>query len=239
MPYTKKDHETLRKMVCAICWCESGLKASIVVSEAQEAALREYVVSSYSRADPRFPLGLCKSCQFILRDWSSNVENPRPLPVASRYDAVIPITTRSSPQCTCTMCKLGRLNGLEWKKFSFSKKQQKHPPILKTSGERLCATCFSRVYRGSLHSADVCRSSRVAVENISSGVSSSILEKVVHDHVKTTVTESGDTSMEVTSVEGGKPMLITVGKITKEVELPTLTCEEILIIQNEANLSDK
>ena len=50
---------------------------------------------------------------------------------------------------------------------------------------------------------------------------------------------TGDASMEVTSVNGGKPMLVTVGQIPKEVKLPSLTCEEILIIQNEANLSDK
>ena len=188
MPNSKKDHEALRKVICAICWYESGQKASVGVSGAQEAALRDYVVSSYSIADPRFPAGLCKNCSFILRDWISGVENPRALPVASRYDAVIPMTTRSSPQCTFIMCKLGRLNGLEWRRFSISKKQQKHPPIAKNSGERLCATCFSRIYRGSNHSAEACRSSM-------SGVSPAILEKVVHDHPKTTVMATGDASM--------------------------------------------
>ena len=238
MPNIKKGHEEHRKAVCAICWCESGQKASRCVSAAQEAALREFVVSSYSLADPRFPTGLCKSCMFILGDWNSGVENPRPLPVASRYDAVLPILTRSSPECSCTMCKIGRMNGLEWKRFSFSKHQEINPPISKNTGERLCAICFSRIYRGSNHSPEACKSSRVVVENLS-GVQSSTLDKVVHGHLNSSINETGDRTMEITSIVGGQPMQVTVGKIPKVVEVPTLTCDEILTIQYEANLSDK
>ena len=238
MPNVKKDHEACRRMVCAICWCESGQKASRGVSASLEAALKDFVVSSYSRADPRFPTGLCTNCNLILTDWTRGVETPRPLPVASKYEAVIPLTTRSSPHCTCTMCKLASLNGAEWKRFSSSKKQQKVSPISKQSGEKLCGSCFSRIYRGSNHSADVCKSSRTAVENLS-GVSSALLDKLVHQHLKAAEKDSGDTTIEITSVKGGKPMLVTIGQIQKEEEVPTLTCEEVLVIQNEASLSDK
>ena len=51
-------------MVCAVCWGESGKKADRCVSEAEEAALKEFVVSSYSRKDPRFPAGVCQGCHF-------------------------------------------------------------------------------------------------------------------------------------------------------------------------------
>ena len=81
-------------------------------------------------------------------------------------------------------------------------------------------------------------SSRVAVENLSS-VNPQLLENVVHEHLKSAVQGSGDTTLDVSSVNGGKPMQVTLGQIHKEVEVPPLTCEEVITIQSEANLSDK
>ena len=237
MPNKKSDHETCRQMVCAVCWCESGQKASRGVSVTMEAAIKSHLVSSYSRTDPRFPSGLCSGCTAILFEWIKGLENPRPLPVAEKYDAVIPIMTRSSPQCTCSICKLARMNGLEWKRFSVSKKEHdKPPPISKNSGDRLCPTCFSRIYRGSKHSTEACKSSKVAVENLA-GVSPSIIEKIVHHHLSA-ITESGDKTIKINSVVGGKAMLVTVGQVPDHAEIQPLTAEEILIMQTEASLSD-
>ena len=77
MPYIKKDHEACRKLVCALCWGAAGKKASRGVSKAEEAAIKEFVVSSYSKCDPRFPSGLCTDCHFILGTWMRGAESPR------------------------------------------------------------------------------------------------------------------------------------------------------------------
>ena len=71
MPGDKKSHEENLAAVCAICWNESGLKVSRGISDAQEAGIRDLVVSNYSRSDSHFPRGLCSICQSILWEWMS------------------------------------------------------------------------------------------------------------------------------------------------------------------------
>ena len=236
MPRNKKDHDDLRKLVCAVCWGESGYKASRGVSKTEEAAIKEFVVSSYSKADPSFPAGLCSGCHFILRDWSAGVEDPRPLPVAERYQVDIPITTRSTAKCTCNMCHLASLNGGEWMTFVASKKGSKTP--FYKNQDRLCPKCFSRIYRGSKHSAEACKSRTLPVENLS-GVKSQIMQKVVHGHLVAAVAESGDQTIKLTSASGGKAMSVTVGNTPQQHESNPLSPQDILAIQNEANLSDR
>ena len=186
MPYKKKDHEACRKLVCVVCWGSSGKKASRPVSKSEAAALRQFVVSSYSTADPRFPTGLCTDCHFILGTWMRGSDNPRPLPMPPSYQAMLPITTRSLEMCNCKICSLARLNGLDWKNF-VSDMKTAHKPLDKNV-ERLCANCFSRIYPGNHHTEQVCRSVVQAVENISD-VNPAILDKVVHDHLNKAVTE--------------------------------------------------
>ena len=230
----KKDHEACRLVVCAVCWGESGRKAGRAVSEAEEAAIREFVVSSYSKRDPRFPAGICDNCHFILRDWIKGQERPRPLPVAEKFMVDLAMMTRSSLECTCAICKLARMNGLEWKRFSDSKNKRKTPF---NKGDKLCSKCFSRIYPGSNHSAEVCRSKAVAVENLSQ-VSPQVLEQVLHGHLKA-AGASGDQAIKVGSVTGGKPMTVTLGHHPDQPVPNPLSAQDILTIQNEANLSDR
>ena len=235
MPYVKKDHEACRKLVCVVCWGATGKKASRSVSKAEEAALKEFVVSSYSLSDPRLPSGLCTDCHFILGTWMRGTENPRSLPMQESYQALLPINTRSMGECMCKICTMAKMNGLEWRKFVSSLKASKKP--LKKNTDRLCAKCFSRIFVGNRHTAEVCRSSVQIVENLSS-VSSEVLEKVVHNHLNKTVEESGDKTVKLTGVSGGKPSVVTVGPTTKESESGPLSVKEILDMQSEASLSD-
>ena len=232
----KRDHEECRKVVCAVCWGESGKKADRCVSEAEEAALKEFVVSSYSREDPRFPACVCQGCHFALRDWIKGIENPRPLPVAEKYMVDLAMKTRSFNECSCSICKLARMNGLQWKQFSASKRKGK-TPFHKDKGDRLCSKCFSRIYRGSSHSAEMCRSKAVAVDNLAQ-VSPQVLRPVLHGQLKE-VAASGDQVFKVGGPHGGQPLTVTIGHTQAQQGPDPLTSKEVLIIQNEANLSDR
>ena len=235
MPYVKKDHEACRKLVCVVCWGSSGKKASRPVSKSEAAALRQFVVSSYSTADPRFPTGLCTDCHFILGTWMRGSDNPRPLPMPPSYQAMLPITTRSLEMCNCKICSLARLNGLDWKNF-VSDMKTAHKPLNKNV-ERLCAKCFSRIYPGNHHTEQVCRSVVQAVENISD-VNPAILDKVVHDHLNKAVNESGDNTVKIFGKHGGQATTISIGQPKKVSEASPLSVKEVLDIQIEANLSD-
>ena len=69
MPKAKRNHDENLSKVCAICWNESGLKPSRVVSENEETAIQQFILGEYSRSDSKFPRGLCSTCQSILREW--------------------------------------------------------------------------------------------------------------------------------------------------------------------------
>ena len=235
MPYIKKDHEACRKLVCVLCWGAAGKKASRGVSKAEEAAIKEFVVSSYSKSDPRFPSGLCTDCHFILGTWMRGAESPRPLPMPESYQAILLISTRSMGECSCKICYMARLNGQEWRSF-VSSLQASQKPLNKNS-DRLCANCFSRIFPGNHHTAEVCRSRVQVVENLSS-VNPEVLEKVVHSHLTNTVQESGEKTIKLTGVSGGKSSTVTMGPPIKQSEPCPLTTKEILDIQSEANLSD-
>ena len=238
MPYKKKSHEECRKMVCAVCWCESGAKATRGVSEAEVTAIREFVVSSYTKADPRFPSGLCKGCHFILREWSIKKENPRPLPVTNNFQAKMSITTRSTTSCSCTICSLARMNGNTWKTFVSNLTKNK-TPFHKKSGDKLCPKCFSRIYSGSNHNFNACRSKSQALQSLTIAANPRVLEQAVHGHLQAVAGSSGDQTIKITSAKGGKPMSVTIGDSSNLHTPDHLSAEDILAIQDEASLSDR
>ena len=236
MPHSVKDHDSCRALVCALCFCEKGLKADRKVSVTVEAAIKQFHCSSYSLADSRFPTGICKSCRFLIHEWIHGKENAKPLPPLAQPVTDIPPKTRSLNKCTCRICHIAGLNGPAWRKHVMKVKKPK-PKI--TQPSRLCSKCFSPIYRGSNHSENVCKSSRSAVENLSSSVDQNVLESIALETLKSKVNESVDKTVNITSVNGGRATKVTVGTSDK-IRTPTnLSAEDVIAIQNEASLSDR
>ena len=239
---SKRSHYDNCLLVCAICYNESGKKCVRKVSAAEELAIKQHVCTGYSRDDPAFPWGICRNCSFILSDWITDKTNPRPLPVSDDYDSRIPRNTRSLTTCSCRICHLARLNGSQWKAFvkKCKKKNKEGSSFCKDSGVRLCSNCFSRIYRGSNHSEANCKSKRTKLENLENTVDSDALEKLAKNTIEKVINESGDKTCYLKSVKGGRyPASINVGKATIATEEPSFSLDDVLVLQSEANLSDR
>ena len=133
MPYTPLTHEQLREKVCAVCYGRSGSKATKLVNEKLESVIKSLVFEDYSRVDEKFPSGLCLICFFTLRDHVSGQNTkhkagaPRMLliPDTEEYETQVRRATRASSdkQCQCRICAIGRMNGLEWRRFAIQCKK--------------------------------------------------------------------------------------------------------------------
>ena len=239
---SKRSHQENCLQVCAICYNESGKKCDRRVSAAEEAAIQQFVCTGYSCGDPNFPWGICRNCCFILSDWISEKANPRPLPVCDDYDSQIPRNTRSLTSCTCRICRLAKLNGLQWKAFvkRCKKKDTSKTSFSRGSGVKLCSNCFSRIYRGSNHSLTNCQSKRFKIDNLENEAGLDTLEKVARNTIENLASNSGDNSCFFKSVNGGRPAQVTLGKPKGNREQqPVLGLDDILVLQSEANLSDR
>ena len=236
MPNTKRNHESCRELVCAVCYCSSGLKADRLVSVNVEAAIKQFHTPTYSVSDSKFPSGICKTCSSKIYDWINGKENARPLPSLPELVTRITPITRTSSECSCKICHLARLNGPSWRKYVLGIKKQKNPETM-----RLCSNCYSPIYRGSNHGKNTCKSSRVAFNNLTENVNKSVLEKVGLHAVKAKVNESGENTVEINSITGGRPTKVTVGAPNgdKDGTVQQLTVKDVSIIQNEASLSDR
>ena len=142
-------HEKFRAMVCCMCFCERGKKASRTITEDLESKLKEHF-PSYTSSDSAYATGLCETCRRVLT--SQNTANPKKLVLlgnAVHQPVELKRMTRrqSEEVCSCEICSIGKMNGLEWRmkvKCSNDLKQY-------------CPKCFSEIYRGSNHSAEACR----------------------------------------------------------------------------------
>ena len=167
MPAKKRTHDENLDIVCAVCTNTRGQKCSRKVSPAEEAAIKENVLETYSRSDPRFPHGICEGCHLDLSQRISGLppgQEYRTLHLVDNYDAELPVTTRSmaDQSCLCKWCERARLNGLAWKRFMESCKKKK----TKRKPERLCSICFHAIYKGSGHTQQACKSCVTALKNI-------------------------------------------------------------------------
>ena len=241
---SKRSHNDNCLLICAICYNESGKKADRKVSAAEELAIKQHVCSGYSRNDPSFPWGTCMNCRLILSDWITDKANPRPLPVADDFDSRIPRNTRSLTSCTCRICNLARLNGSQWKAFvkKCRKKDKSESSFSKGSGVRLCSNCFSRIYRGSNHSETNCNSKRAKIDNLENVVGDDALEKLARSTIEnvTVTNECGNKTCSLKSVKGGRyPASFNVAKATTATEDSAFSLDDVLVLQSEANLSDR
>ena len=216
----------------------------------QEALIKEFVFSEYNRLDPQYPSGLCLTCYFTLSDHKKKKESPSSnktpraflLPDPETYEVELRRETRSScdSSCQCKICKLGRLNGVQWKTFFEACKGRKELQSTGAKYQRLCKDCLAPIYRGSNHSDINCKSKRQTLANISQAVfnSNSSLDLVSSKYIKSRVEEFGSQIVGIRSHTGGHPVTINVGK-QDESRISTITIEQARLIQVEADLSDR
>ena len=246
MPTTQSSHEQLREKVCAVCYCRSGSKATKMVTERLEVVIKNLVFSEYSRTDEKFPSGLCLTCLFTLNDQvkgeNTKHKNKEPrqllLPDPEVYETEIRRLTRSTSEaiCQCMICEVGRLNGLEWRRFAAKFKSK---PSAVVMYEHLCKHCFAPIYRGSTHTEISCRSRREALYNATLAISNSNTSSdlLASQTLRSMVSDSGSSSVKVRAHTGGHPLSLTVGK---SGEGPVqMSVNQAKTIQLEANLSDK
>ena len=171
------NHEECRKLICAVCLSESGQKANRTVSETVVKLIQDYVSKGYDPKDPRFATGICEKCHHKLQKKPKQPEDRViNLHVSSRFGADLPIQTRgkvNTTSCNCTICERARMNGGKWNKFL--KESKKMDSIVLKKDEKLCPHCFSKIYRGSLHTEAVCKSKDTLVDNLSQNVDPKIL----------------------------------------------------------------
>ena len=244
------SHEQCRLKGCAICYCSSGKKAAKAVTVVQEALIKEFVFSEYNRLDPQYPSGLCLTCYFTLSDHKKKKESPSSnktpraflLPDPETYEVELRRETRSScdSSCQCKICKLGRLNGVQWKTFFEACKGRKELQSTGAKYQRLCKDCLAPIYRGSNHSDINCKSKRQTLANISQAVvnSNSSLDLVSSKYIKSRVEEFGSQIVGIRSHTGGHPVTINVGK-KDESTISSITIEQAIINQVKTDLSER
>ena len=160
-------HEECRLVICAVCLSESGQKCTRTVSDSEVGLIKEYISDSYNTTDPRFATGICEKCHRKLGHLAKKSEDQEStLMVSSQFCVTLPVQTRSFTVCQCTICTRARIYGGAWNKFRKDFKSGKD--LIKLGkGDKLCPKCFSKIYRGSNHSQEACRSKETLAENLS------------------------------------------------------------------------
>ena len=133
-----KTHDECRQSICAICYSESGLKASRSVSPSQEKQIKLLINADYSIVDKCYPSGLCHNCHTAL----TKIKSGQPvtiLSVSEHFGSPVPPQLRNH-FCDCIICRRSRLNGLQWKQFVRECKG-----IGKKSFNKICPNCLSKV----------------------------------------------------------------------------------------------
>ena len=133
-----KTHDECRQSICAICYSESGLKASRSVSPSQEKQIKLLINADYSIVDKCYPSGLCHNCHTAL----TKIKSGQPvtiLSVSEHFGSPVPPQLRNH-FCDCIICRRSRLNGLQWKQFVRECKGSG-----KKSLNKICPNCLSKV----------------------------------------------------------------------------------------------
>ena len=134
-----RSHDENRKLICCICYSESGLKAERNVSKNQEILIKEKVSMNFSLLDHCFPVGLCSKCHRKLGRVKSG-EPASILTVSEHFGSFVPHELRNQ-RCQCIICIRARLNGPEWKLFS----DKCNARNKKETDKKLCPNCLCKV----------------------------------------------------------------------------------------------
>ena len=168
MPNKKKDHLSLRKNVCCVCFNERGSKPSRCVNLKYEKIIRDCVIEGYLLSDERLPCGVCDRCHFDLLKASKGQEIT--FSISRQYENIRRYTRQTISEtkkieCECAVCLRGRMNGNEWQIFRKNLPTKPGRPVVNKI-EKLCAKCFSFIKKGFPHSNDMCKSTRNKLNNL-------------------------------------------------------------------------
>ena len=100
------ENEKCRSLVCVVCY----RKASRSFSELKIKNVQDYLIDGYSSSHPDFPNGICTGCSIAL---SKKRKDPTiALPIVENYDPERKTGMRSLYSCSCKLCSVAKLNGL-------------------------------------------------------------------------------------------------------------------------------
>ena len=99
-------HEKCRSLVCVKCY----QKVSRLLWELEIKNVQNYLINRYSSSHPDFPNGICRGCSIAL---SKKRKDPTiALPIVENYDPERKTGLRSLNACSCKICSVAKLNGL-------------------------------------------------------------------------------------------------------------------------------
>ena len=126
--------------VCACCWLKPGSLRP--VGSVLCDLIRKFRYQEYDTTSEIHPKVICDSCRWALTELGKDPENSsRELPPNPEYESLSvgtgPVTrTRSDTKCSCPICLIGRMNGLQYKEYekvhSCKRGRKKTPPNLAT-----------------------------------------------------------------------------------------------------------
>ena len=169
-------HERCRGMVCVVCYEKASRRT---LSATDIDTVKKYVIDGYDIKNPDFPCGICTGCNIALSKKRKDSNFPLPNQV-SDYNPQRRIGLRSSTTCSCKICYIGKLYGIEYLKHTRQHRKKRGRPSTKTPTTfKVCSNCFSKLYSGCSHAVEQCRySRRIKVDNIIGLTSPSTLLRV-------------------------------------------------------------
>ena len=167
-------HEKCRHMVCVVCYG----KTSRALSASDIECIQNNVIEGYNVGNPDFPCGICTGCNIAL----SKKRNDHDCPLPNRgldYNPERKIGLRSATMCTCKICHIAKLYGIEFLKYTRQQGKKRGRPSTKThTSFKVCSNCFAKLYSGCSHSMEQCRySRRTKVDSIIGMTSPSTLQR--------------------------------------------------------------
>ena len=148
----KLSHEQNRYKCCALCYNESGNKASCPVSPRVAEIIRTKVDASYELNNSRYAASLCTACDVDINLLGKNKIQKLRFNKSSKFGETIPLNLRSDGPadiCHCIICERATLNGTRW--LAFRKMWKKTPgrPSTNAGGDNKsvrCNICLTEVF---------------------------------------------------------------------------------------------
>ena len=84
-----RSHDENRKLICCICYSESGQKAKRNVSSNQELIINDFVSNNFPLLNPCYPVGICTKCHGKLHRVKGG-ESLSILPVSDHFGSKVP-----------------------------------------------------------------------------------------------------------------------------------------------------
>ena len=221
------SHEECRQRVCIVCYG----KGSRTLSETEIQTIQYFLIDGSDIENSNFPCAAYVKCHIMLL---KKYKDPDFLmPIRGIDYEPRPTALWSIQQCTCRICNVARTGGLQYRKTMM--KKCGHPPTKEASLReffKVCGNYMAKIYRGSNHTAQSCRSSRQAkIDNIEEMVKSPIsLERLA----SRTIRKSSDSTL---STLGSKKLRVeNTDSNTKRV---LFSKEDVIGMQQDLRLSNK